>query len=90
MSSISEAASKFTKPSSSIVAPSNECYSKAALWTDKCIREWYTFWLACEQENMWHDPKCLEPTKRLANQIGVSRQAAEKLKQRSMLSKNAT
>ena len=54
-----------------IEAPSEECYTKAALWTDKCILEWYKFWIACEHQKMWHDPVCQVPSKRLAQSIGV-------------------
>ena len=35
---------------------------------------------------MWHDPVCLEPTKRLAQQFGVAREQAEKINQRMMMS----
>ena len=55
---------KALKPT--IVAPEEKCYSKEALWTDDCIKQWYEFWKACEQQNKLNDPVCLEPTKRLA------------------------
>ena len=31
-----------------IVAPEEMCYSKEALWTEDCIKQWYEFWKACE------------------------------------------
>ena len=56
-----------------IVAPSDHCYTKEALWSDDCIKECYLFWHGCTEHNKWHDPVCLEPMKKLAKAFNIQK-----------------